>query len=238
VFEALNLQFSVIRLSVQIGISNQRSFDPLSHKGALCQLGGQEAADLNNGSGARPSQFASGSFNKKARSARLSFAIRCGIGAPNDSPQISATFYDFGTLRPIVSVPLITGPPCSCGFSGQSAVNVTAAVRAGSSTIAIAVNGEIVIAPLTSFQPWPSNTGAVQPVSTGVWRIDMPVNAISALPGTSKLLLATSSRAGTMGNTVVTFDSDTNQIESAAFIGSEPSILSASPDGSAVYAYL
>jgi len=41
-----------------------------------------------------------------------------------------------------------------------------------------------------------------------------------------------------MGNSVVTFDSDTNQIESAAFIGSEPSILSASPDGSAVYAYL
>src|SRR5438477_606228 len=66
----------------------------------------------------------------------------------------------------------------------------------------------------------------------------MPVNAISALPGTSKLLLATSSRAGTMGNSVVTFDSDRNQIESAAFIGSEPSILSASPDGSAVYAYL
>src|SRR5438093_12567468 len=27
--------------------------DPLSHKGALCQLGGQEAADLNNCSGAR-----------------------------------------------------------------------------------------------------------------------------------------------------------------------------------------
>ncbi len=154
------------------------------------------------------------------------------------SPQISATFYDFGTLRPIMSVPLVTGPFCSCGFSNQSAVNVTAAVRAGSSTIAIAANGEVVIAPLASFQPWPSNRGAVQPVSTGVRRIDMPVNAITALPGTSKLLLATSSRAGTMGNSIVTFDSDTNKIESAAFIGSEPSILSASPDGSAVYAYL
>ena len=150
----------------------------------------------------------------------------------SDSPQIAAIFYDLETLQPTVSVPLVTGPP------GPSAVNVTTAVRAGSSTIAIAANGEIVIAPLTSFQPWPSNTGALQSVSTGVQRIDMLVNAISALPGTSKLLLATPSRAGTMGNSVVTFNSDTNQIESAAFIGSEPSILSASPDGSAVYAYL
>jgi hypothetical protein len=147
----------------------------------------------------------------------------------SDPAKISATFFDLGTLRPTVSVPFPPGP---------NAVNAHVAVRAGSSTIAVAANGEIFIAPLTSFQPWPSNTGAVQAISTVVRRIDMPANAISALPGTSKLLLATPSQAGIMGNSVVTFNSDTNQIESAAFIGSEPSILSPSPDGSAIYAYL
>lgn len=154
------------------------------------------------------------------------------------SPQVSATFYDFGTLTPILSLPLLTGPPCGCTTSVPSAVNVTAAVRAGSSTIAIAANGEIVIARLASFQPWPSSTGQVQRVSTGVQQIDMSANAISVLPGTSKLLLATPSRVGTMGNSIVTFNSDTQQVESAAFIGSEPSVVAASPRGSAIYAYL
>ena len=66
----------------------------------------------------------------------------------------------------------------------------------------------------------------------------MPVNAISALPGTSKLLLATPGTAGSVGNSIVTFNPDTGQIESSSYIGSEPSILAAAPDGSVVYAYL
>ena len=154
------------------------------------------------------------------------------------SPQVSAIFYDLGTFRPLRSVPLQTGPPCGCTTSSPSAVNLAAAVRAGNSAIAIAANGEIVIAPLANFQPWPSNTGSVQTVSSGVRQINMPVNAISVLPGTAKLLLATPSAAGSIGNSIVTFSPDTDQIENAAFIGSEPSILAAAPDGSAVYAYL
>src|SRR5262249_36579053 len=103
---------------------------------------------------------------------------------------------------------------------------------------AIAANGEIVIAPLANFQLWPSSNGSVQSVSPGVQQINMPVGAISVLPGTSKLLLATPSTAGSLGNSIVTFNPDTSRIEVAAFIGGVPSILSAAPDGSAVYAYL
>lgn len=153
------------------------------------------------------------------------------------SPRVAATFYDSGTLLPLSSIPLLTGPNCGCTTSTPSAVNVTAAVRAGNSVV-VAVNGEIVIAPLTRFQTWPSATGSVQSVSTGVRSISLPVNAIAALPGTSKLLMATPSRAGAKGNSIVTFNSDTNQIESVGFIGSEPSLLAGTPDGSAAYAYL
>jgi uncharacterized protein (TIGR03437 family) len=114
---------------------------------------------------------------------------------------------------------------------------VKAAVRAGNS-VAVAANGGIVIAPLTTFQTWPSATGALQSVSNGVRTISLPVNAIAALPGTSKLLMATPSRAGDKGNSIVTFNSVTDEIESLGFIGSEPSLLAATPDGSAAYAYL
>lgn len=153
------------------------------------------------------------------------------------SPQVSATFYDLQTLRPLTSIHLLTGPDCGCTTGTPSAVNVRAAVRAGNS-VAVAANGEIVIAPLSGFQTWPSSTGAVQSVSNGVRTLSLPVNAIAALPGTSKLLMATPSRAGDKGNSIVTFNSETNQIETAGFIGSEPSLVAATPDGSAAYAYL
>ncbi len=154
------------------------------------------------------------------------------------SPQMSATLYDLGTLRPLRTVPLVTGPPCGCTSNSPAVVNVTAAVRAGNSAIAVAVNGEIVIAPLSSFQPWPSGSGSLQPVSPGVQEVNLPVNAIGVLPGSSKLLLATPGRAGSAGNSIVTYDPQTGQVDDAAFIGSEPSLLAVTPDGSAAYAYL
>jgi len=66
----------------------------------------------------------------------------------------------------------------------------------------------------------------------------MTVNAIAAVPGSSELLLATPSSDGSLGNSVVTLNSDTGQIQNSTFVGSEPSILAPTPDGSAVYAYL
>src|SRR4029077_6164792 len=76
------------------------------------------------------------------------------------SPQVSANFYDLETLRPTKSLPLLTGPPCSCTTPGPTPVNVTAAVRVGNNAIAIAANGEIVISSLASAQPWLSHSGS------------------------------------------------------------------------------
>jgi hypothetical protein len=55
--------------------------------------------------------------------------------------------------------------------------------------------------------------------------MDIPVSAISVLPGTSKLALATPSTAGSFGNSIAIFNPETGQIENTTFIGSEPSML-------------
>jgi hypothetical protein len=107
------------------------------------------------------------------------------------SPNISANLYDLNTFRPLASVALLTGPPCGCTTPGPLPVNVVAAVRAGTDAIAIAANGQIAIASLANFHPWLSPTGSIQSVSSGVQRLNMMVNAISALPGSSDLLVAT-----------------------------------------------
>lgn len=156
----------------------------------------------------------------------------------NLSTHISAHLYDLVTFRPLMTIPLLTGPPCGCTEDALTSVAVTAAVRAGNDAIAIAANGEIVIASLTSFQPWPSSTGTVRSISSAVQQVAMPVNAVQAIPGTSKLLLATPSTAGGMGNSIVTFNTDTGRVENATFIGGEPSIVSPTPDGSSAYVYL
>lgn len=155
----------------------------------------------------------------------------------SDSPNITANLYDPGTLRPLMAALLFTGQSCNCTTPGPATVSPTLAVRAGNS-IAIVINGQIVIAPKSSFQPWPSDSGSVQTISIGVEELSVPVNAMSVLPGTSKLLLAVPGVAGSIGNSIVTFDTDAQKIESSAFIGSEPSILAPAPDGSSVYAYL
>lgn len=154
------------------------------------------------------------------------------------SPQVFANFYDLGTLRPLKSVLLLTGPPCGCTTLGPSAVNVISAVRVGSNAVAVAANGEIVIAALNNFQPWPSSATTVQSIAPGVQKISMTANAISAVPGSSNLLLATPSTNGSYGNSIVTLNLGTSQVENSTFIGSEPSILATASDGSAAYAYL
>jgi len=153
-------------------------------------------------------------------------------------PQVTANFYDLGTFRPQLSVPLVTGPDCGCTSDSPSPVNVVAAVRAGSNAIAITANNQIAIAPLPSFQPWPTNTGQLQTDSAGVQHMDLPVNAIRAIPGTGKLAMSTSGALGSIGNSIVVYNPASGTIESAAFIGSEPTLLAPSPDGTAVYAYL
>jgi uncharacterized protein (TIGR03437 family) len=113
-----------------------------------------------------------------------------------------------------------------------------AAVRAGTNAIAIVANGQIAIARLSSFQPWPTSTAQLQTDSAGVQHMDLAVNAIAAIPGTGKLAISTPSALGSIGNSIVVYNPASGTIESAAFIGSEPTLLAPTPDGTAVYAAL
>jgi uncharacterized protein (TIGR03437 family) len=155
---------------------------------------------------------------------RISYVQASAVMRPS-----AVTVFDLTTFRPLATFPLDLP---------QSAPMVTAAVRVGASTIALATGSQIMLVPLSSLQMWPSYSGQVQEVAPGVQGVDIPVSAIAALPGSSKLLLATPSRAGSIGNSIVTFNPVTNQIENTSFIGSEPSILAPAADGSAVYASL
>jgi hypothetical protein len=139
------------------------------------------------------------------------------------------SLFDLATMRPLGALP---SAPIS------HTVPLTAAVRAGAGTIAFSTDGQIFLVPLASLQPWPKYPANLQGVGPGVQRMDFPVNAITALPGSSKLLFATPGSAGALGNSVVTFDPSSGQIESAVFAGSEPSLIAAAPDGSAVYTTL
>lgn len=148
------------------------------------------------------------------------------------TPNITAVFYDLTTLRAVSSAVLFKNPcPCPGTSAGLSAV-----VRAGNAIVA-AGNEEIVIAPFSSFQPLPTET-TLDTITPAVRKLKLPVNAISVLPGTSKLLLATPSSAGNLGNSIVTYNPETGAVERAAVIGSEPKLLATAADGSVAYTYL
>jgi hypothetical protein len=136
----------------------------------------------------------------------------------------SVTLFDVATQRPKATMPL------------PSIARV--AVRAGAGTLAISSGGEIMLIPLASLTPWPQYSGVLHRVAAGVQSLDINVNAISALPGTSKLLLALPGNAGNIGNSIAVLNTDSGQIEESAFIGSEPQFLRAAADGSKAYAYL
>jgi len=142
--------------------------------------------------------------------------------------QTALTLFDIPTGRPIATMPLAST------FSG-----VNTAVRAGPSTIAVSMSGQLLLIPLASLQPWPQYTPGLQRVSAGVQSARAPkANSMAALPGTNKLLLALPSTAGNLGNSIAVLNGDTGLIEKSTFIGSEPTLLRVKPDGSAAYAYL
>lgn len=140
--------------------------------------------------------------------------------------QASAvTTFDLATLRPLASFSFAPG-------------GARAAARIGDKVIAVATGSEILLIPFAAMTSWPSPTGQMHTVATGVRSLDISVNAITALPGSSKLVLALPSSAGSIGNSVAILNPDTGQIETSGFIGSEPAILRTALDGSAAYAYL
>ena len=113
-----------------------------------------------------------------------------------------------------------------------------AAIRAGPSTVAIRTDDEVLLVPLSVIQPEPAVPLSFQDVSPGVQQASIPVNVVAAQPGTSNLLVATPSTATGAGNRIATADPASGNVQSSIFIGSEPSLVAVSPDGSFAYVYL
>ncbi len=109
-----------------------------------------------------------------------------------------------------------------------------AATRAGSDRIAIAREDAILLVPLHALSPWPKPSSTLKRVAPGVTSIDLKANGIAALPGTGKVVASTPSAMGSLGNSVVTIDPATGKVESAVYVGSEPSALAPALDGSTV----
>jgi DNA-binding beta-propeller fold protein YncE len=143
---------------------------------------------------------------------------------------VDVTVFDLTTFRPVATLPTSLNPPDANAVRG--------AVRVGPDAIAYFSERETVLVPLASLMPWPSVPQVAQEVAPGVRRLNIPVNALTVLPGSSKLLLATPSSAGELGNSIVTLDPESGRIEGSTFAGSEPTILSPAPDGTGVWAYL
>jgi uncharacterized protein (TIGR03437 family) len=143
--------------------------------------------------------------------------------------DLKVTAYELDTLRPLLTV---TIPAL-----GQD-LGVANVVRAGSDAVAISLGISLVIVPLSALQPWPASSGIWQETGPGLKRMELRATAISTVPGSSRLLLATPSLNGALGNSLVTVDVPSGDIEDVAFIGSEPTMLAPTRDGSSVYVFL
>ena len=143
--------------------------------------------------------------------------------------RVIVTAFDKETQRPFVTLPI----PLREGSTRNT--KPTAAVRAGNGTIVISVTGHVLLVPLASLSPWPDHTPGLESIAPGVERVMLPVNAIAAMPGTQKLLLATPNTAGHIGNSLVTFNPATGRVDSETFVGSQPSLIEVSDDRAYVY---
>lgn len=140
------------------------------------------------------------------------------------------TVFDLDTLLPLATMRLpkarlLRPPPIR-------------AVRAGTDRIAVAWDGDILLIPLKALQPWSQPVTGLRRAGSGLTRVDLRANAIAALPGTTKIVVSTSSSQGTLGNSLLTLDPSTGRIESSVYAGSEPDLLAPTADGSAVWVNL
>lgn len=221
----------VVRLIIDAnGISLDRRLNPL-------QLGGgslvYESGNLYTGAGevrTADAQTLLGTFPLQQSYAAAGIPIPLTdrnqvayVYTSGFSNTYALTLFDLTTGRPTASIPV---------------PGASAAVRAGASTIAILAAREILLVPLVSMQPWPQYSPVIQQVVPGVRSVNLSVTAMTGLPGSSKLVLALPPDAGNLGNSIAILNPSNGQIESSAFIGSQPAMLKTAVDGSAAYAYL
>jgi hypothetical protein len=145
--------------------------------------------------------------------------------------SVAVTLFDLTSHRPIASLSLQ-------GSSNTTEGIVVAAVRVGGDKIAVSAYGEILLVTLASLKPWPASSRVLESAGPNLQRLNLAVNAIDSVPGTSKLILATPSAAGDLGNSIVLFDASEGRVESAVYAGSEPSLMAQVPGRRAVYVAL
>jgi hypothetical protein len=124
------------------------------------------------------------------------------------------------------------------GSSNTTEGIVVAAVRVGGDKIAVSAYSEILLVTLSSLKSWPASSRVLESAGPNLQRLNLAVNAIDSVPGTSKLILATPSAAGDLGNSIVLFDASEGRVESAVYAGSEPSLMAQVPGRRAVYVAL
>lgn len=135
------------------------------------------------------------------------------------------TLFDLSALRPLATIPM--------------PMTVRAAVRAGAATVAVLAGDEILLVRLSMLTPWPSYSMSPQGTgTTGLRRLDVPLNAIAGTPDGSKLLLALTSTAGELGNRLVLYDAAAGRIEKSVYAGSEPEMLVSLREGKSAYSFL
>jgi uncharacterized protein (TIGR03437 family) len=144
------------------------------------------------------------------------------------SGPAGVTVFDLPTFRPLTTV----------SIESRFQDVLLGAVGAGDRAIAFFTQQETVLVPFSSLTAWPSLSTEAQIVKTGVRVLPIPVKALTALPGSSRLLLATPSSAGELGNSILTLNPETGRVEKVTFAGSEPAILSPTADGTAVWVSL
>lgn len=132
------------------------------------------------------------------------------------------TLFDVSTFRPVATVDF----PADAGA-------VIGAVAAGAHSIGVITSTKVLFVPLAAMRPWRSYSPVLQSVSPGIQRVELPVNAMAAVRGDSKLILAMAATAGEFGNSLVYYDPFAGRFERSVYVGSDPTLLSMAPDGSA-----
>lgn len=144
--------------------------------------------------------------------------------------QSAITTFELDSWRPLGTLPV---PGAEVSVSSR-----VDALRAGGDRIAISFNDQIQIIPLSSLSSWPGSSAAADSVAPGVRRIRLPALSIAAADGGRKLLIATASKAGALGNSIVSWNVARNEVDSQMDAGSEPTMLAVGPDSQYAWAIL
>lgn len=206
-----------------LGAGPGRYGSPLAHDGDLLFTGAGEmwAAQTESLQGTFPLDQSYSSIGIPipfADDNRIAFVHTSGF-----SPEIKLAIFEISTQRPLA----VTTLPGVAAFIG-----------AGAGTVAISTGSEIRIVPLSSVPPWPEVPPNLQTVAPGVRRMNLRVSSMAGRPHSSELVVALPGLAGAHGNGVAVVNTSSGQLERSVYVGSNPTALFVTRDGSGAYVYL